>query len=89
MAWTNLRACLRLAQSRMGWKSGGTENATQRGNLGTAATGTVAAAARYALKEALTGTSRKFPGRSLETIRGQIASDKGGGQDVNSNVTGG
>lgn len=62
------------------------ENATQRGNQGTAITGTVASAAKYKLKEIFLGdhvrgnpqTSKK----ALETIQGQVATQKGIGRDI-------
>lgn len=58
------------------------ENATQRGNTSTAATGTVAAAIQCIAHDVLSGTSGKFTGRSAETVRGQIESEKGLGRDV-------
>jgi hypothetical protein len=60
-----------------------TENATQRGNTSTALAGTVASAARHIAKMVLTGTSQEFlGGRSLDTVRGQIQTERGLGEDV-------
>ena len=61
------------------------ENATQRGNTSTAATGTVAAAIQCIAHEVLSGnavSSGKFTRRSLADIRGGIESEKGLGRDV-------
>jgi hypothetical protein len=44
---------------------------------GTAQAGTVASAIRFIAKAVMTGTSVEINRRSLETIRGQISSDKG------------
>lgn len=57
------------------------ENATQRGNSGTAQVGSVAAAIRYVAKSILGGVSGEFPGHSTTIVRGQMASDKGIGHD--------
>jgi hypothetical protein len=61
------------------------ENATQRGNTGTAQIGTVASAVRLLAKEIITGHVPSIDGtspKSLETLRGQIKSSKGLGVDV-------
>jgi hypothetical protein len=61
------------------------ENATQRGNSGTAQLGTVASAVRLLAKEIITGYVPSIDGtspKSLETLRGQIKSGKGIGVDV-------
>lgn len=58
------------------------ENATQRGNTGTAQAGTIAAAIRFLAKVVMNGTSVEFNRRSLETARGQIATDKGIGREL-------
>jgi hypothetical protein len=58
------------------------ENATQRGNTGTAQAGSVAAAIRVIAKMVLTGTSGQLDGRSASTIAGQIASEKGIGREA-------
>lgn len=62
------------------------ENATQRGNLGAAQVGSVAGAVRLIAKNYLSGgTSVYLDGRSprkSETVRGQIASDKGLGREI-------
>jgi hypothetical protein len=59
-----------------------TENATQRGNSGTAIAGTVASALRFLAKAVLTGTSREITQRSLETAYGQITTEKGLGREL-------
>jgi flagellar biosynthesis GTPase FlhF len=59
------------------------ENATQRGNTATAQAGSVAAAVRVLAKMILGGRLSPQLGRkSLEHLRGNIASDRGIGQDV-------
>jgi ParB-like chromosome segregation protein Spo0J len=61
------------------------ENATQRGNTGTALAGTVASAIRFLLKGLFTGDLSGFPLRSkkaLETMRGQVGAERGLGYDV-------
>jgi hypothetical protein len=64
------------------------ENATQRGNSGTAQVGTVAAAVRYLAKLIMTGTLRhvspfgETSTKSEEVLRGQLASDKGLGEPI-------
>lgn len=61
-----------------------TENATQRGNTSTAVAGSVASAVRFLAKAVMTGTSEEFFGgsRGLETVRGQMTTDRGIGRDV-------
>ena len=61
------------------------ENATQRGNSGTAVAGTVASAIRFLLKGAFTGNLGGFPPRSkrsLEVVNGQIGTERGLGWDI-------
>ncbi len=59
------------------------ENATQRGNTATAATGTVAATIRFILRDVLSeGVSGKFTGHSLVVMKAQIESSKGLGRDA-------
>lgn len=59
------------------------ENATQRGNSGTALAGSIASAIRFLAKAAITGTMSKFfdiPGE--EEVRGNLMSDHGLGERV-------
>jgi hypothetical protein len=60
------------------------ENATQRGNTGTAQTGSVAAAVRLLAKACLGGSGEfsRSNRLSLEEIRGNLASEKGLGRDM-------
>jgi hypothetical protein len=60
------------------------ENATQRGNSGTALAGSVAAAIRFLARAIMTGTSEEFFGgsRALDTVRGQIMTDRGIGREI-------
>jgi len=59
------------------------ENATQRGNSGSAMAGTVASAIRFLAKAVLTGTiSRFLENLSEAEIRGNLTSAKGLGQNV-------
>lgn len=63
------------------------ENATQRGNSGTALAGSIAAAIRITAKAALTGTvlktgSGNFSRSSLDEVRGNLGSERGIGRDV-------
>jgi hypothetical protein len=63
------------------------ETSTQRGSTGTAVAGIVAAAIRYLAKAILTGAENvsgilETSERGLETIRGQLTSEKGLGQSV-------
>jgi flagellar biosynthesis GTPase FlhF len=61
------------------------ENATQRGNTGTALAGTVASAIKFLLKGIFSGNLAGFPARSkkaLETLLGQAGTDRGIGWDV-------
>ena len=59
------------------------ENATQRGNLGTALAGSVAAAVRFLARGLLTGDIAGFPAMSdkaIESSQGILASDRGLGR---------
>lgn len=61
------------------------ENATQRGNTGTAQAGSVASAVRFIAKGLLTGNVVGIPTTSekaIEILTGQIASDKGIGWSI-------
>jgi hypothetical protein len=59
------------------------ENATQRGNLGTAQAGSVASALRFVAKMVLCGVSQEFlRNADIDKIRGNLTSDKGLGQTV-------
>jgi hypothetical protein len=56
------------------------ENATQRGNSGTALAGSIASAARFLAKAVLTGHVSTFlqtSPKALEVLRGQIATERG------------
>lgn len=61
-----------------------TENATQRGQSGTAQVGSVAAALRYLAKQVIMGGSRDFTitPHDLVTLRGNLVSDKGIGEPL-------
>jgi hypothetical protein len=57
------------------------ENATQRGNLGTAQVGSVASAVRYIAKGVMTGVCPQLgTNADLDKMRGNLTSDKGIGQ---------
>src|SRR5215471_10635939 len=61
------------------------ENATQRGNSGTAMAGSIASAIRYIAKVLLSGNLSGFPERSkrsTEVARGQIATERGLGEPI-------
>ena len=62
------------------------ENATQRGNTGTAQAGSVASAIRFIAKTVLGGVdvSRilETSDKAVDTIRGQLVGEKGIGQDI-------
>lgn len=59
------------------------ENATQRGNSGTAMAGTVASAIRFLAKAVLTGTlSRFLESVSEDHVRAHLTSERGLGQNV-------
>jgi hypothetical protein len=58
------------------------ENALQRGNTGTAITGTIAAAIHYLAKGILTGGLSEIGQSSLEIARGRIATEDGIGRDL-------
>ncbi len=61
------------------------ENATQRGNDGTAVAGTVASALKFLLKGMFSGNLAGFPARSkkaLETLLGQAGTERGLGWDI-------
>jgi hypothetical protein len=61
------------------------ENATQRGNSGTAIAGSVASACKFLLKGVFTGDVGGFPPRSkkaLETLQGQAVTERGLGWDL-------
>jgi hypothetical protein len=64
-----------------------TENATQRGNSGTAIAGSVASAIQFLAKDILTGGKHvrqnyQTSCKGLQTLQGQLASEKGIGRDV-------
>jgi hypothetical protein len=59
-----------------------TENATQRGNSGTAIAGTVASAVVFLAKGILTGESREITGNNLRLAQGNITTEKGVGAEI-------
>ncbi len=59
------------------------ENATQRGNSGTAQAGSVASAVRFLAKSVLTGGAGEFASSiNLRKIQGNLASEQGIGRDI-------
>jgi ParB/Sulfiredoxin domain len=59
------------------------ENATQRGNSGTAQAGSVASAIRFIAKAVMGGVSQEFlRNEDVPKIRGNLTSDKGLGQSI-------
>ena len=63
--------------------TGGTrENATQRGNAGTALAGSVAAAIRFFVKAVMTGCYPEIRSAEIEAIRGHLTGDRGLGEPI-------
>src|SRR5580765_4892918 len=58
------------------------ENATQRGNTGTAQAGTIAAAIRYLAKGVMTGAVEINSSSSLEKLQANIAGEQGIGREL-------
>jgi hypothetical protein len=63
-----------------------TENATQRGNTGTAQAGSVASTIYYVAREVLSGPSsdfrRRYPSISIEDVRGGLLAGRGIGRET-------